>query len=113
MKFNNERKENTKSKFINIKVRRSYTVAESKKAVLFHFETDNFEGFYVWINKIAIFASNFTDILDVSLIDNNDFMYSVYKEGNNDWSKPDGKVSGKELKAEILKDFAIQEINII
>lgn len=107
---NTRKNENTRN-FINVKVRRSYTVGESKKAVLFEFETNDFESYYVWINKNAIFTSIYTDILDISLKDSEDFLYSIYKEGNNDWKKPDTKVSGKKLKEEILKIYDIQEIN--
>lgn len=103
--------ENTKKEFTNIKVRKSYTIGESNKAVLFEFETNDFESYYVWFNKKAIYTSMFTDILDISLIKDDKFKYSIYKKDNYDWKKPDAKVSAEELKAELLKDYDIALIN--
>lgn len=97
--------------FTNIKVRKSYTIGESKNAVLFEFETKDFESYYVWFNKKAIYASMFTDILDISLINDGKFKYSIYKKNNFDWKKPDGKVSADQLKEELLKDYGIALIN--
>lgn len=112
MKFNNNNKNfNNKRKFININVRKSYTVAESKNAVLFQFDSNDLEQYYVWINKSAIFTSEFTDILDISLIVDKDFQYSIYQESNTDWKKPDGKCSGKELYDELMRDTEIASIN--
>lgn len=97
--------------YLNIKVRKSYAVGESKNAVLFEFDTNDYEQFYVWINKWAIYTSEYTDILDISLVDGIDFKYSIYRKNNNDWKKPDAKISASDLKNELLKDSAIAEIN--
>lgn len=97
-------------KYLRVKVRKNYTIGESQEAVLFEFYSE-LETYYVWINKKAIYTSYYTDILDISLIDSNDYKYSIYKDGNYDWKKPDAKVSGKELKEELLKDSNIAEIN--
>lgn len=107
--FNNQ---NTIRKYIRVKVRKNYTISESQEAVLFGFYTsDGLEKYYVWINKKAIYTSYYTDILDISLINDENYKYSIYKEGNYDWKKPDAKVTGKELKEELLKDQNIADIN--
>lgn len=104
--------ENTNRKYLKVKVRKNYTIGESQEAVLFGFYTsEGLESYYVWINKKAIFTSNYTDILDISLIADESYKYSIYKEGNYDWKKPDAKVSGKDLKKELLTDQNINEIN--
>lgn len=105
------KKENTKKEYLNIKIRKSYTIAESTNAVLFEFETNDFESYLVWFNKGAIYTSDYTDILDISLINDDNFKYSIYKKDNDDWKKPDAKVSGAELKEELLKDYDIAIIN--
>lgn len=93
-----DKKENTKRNFTTIKLLKDNVVGENQKAVLFRFvDNVNSESFYFWINKKAIFTSQYSNILNVSLIDENDFNYSVYKEGNKDWTKPDNSVGAKTL----------------
>lgn len=104
-------KEKSNKKYLRVKIKKSYTIGESQEAVLFRFDTSDLESYYVWINKKAIYSSYYTDILDVSFIDDESYKYSIYREGNYDWKKPDAKVTGTELKAELLKDLDIAEIN--
>lgn len=99
-----DKKENTKRNFTSFKLLKENVVGENQKAVLFRFvDNVNSESFYFWINKKAIFTSQYSNILNVSLIDENDFNYSVYKEGNKDWTKPDNSVGAKTLIAAINK----------
>lgn len=93
-----------KRNFTTVKLLKDNVVGENAKAVLFRYvDNVNSESFYFWINKKAIFTSQYSNILNVSLIDENDFNYSVYKEGNKDWSKPDNSVGAKTLIAAINK----------
>lgn len=82
--------------YYKIKLSKDFAIAESAKAVLFKINI-NAESLHIWINKAAIFSSEFTNILNISLIDEKDYQYSLYKENNQDWKKPDYSISGSEL----------------
>lgn len=95
MKYSNKSKK-SKSKYLKIKVDRSFAIAESERSVLFKIGY-NGKNYKLWINKVGIFPSEFTNILSISLVDSVNFKYNLYKENNDNWKKPDLKISGKEL----------------
>ena len=95
MKYSNKRK-NSKAKYLKIKVDRSFAIAESERSVLFKIGY-NGKNYKLWINKVGIFPSEFTNTLSISLLDSPKFNYNLYKENNDNWKKPDLKISGKEL----------------
>lgn len=95
MKYSNKRK-NSKQKYLKIKVDRSYAIAESERSVLFKIGYKG-KNYKLWINKVGIFPSEFTNILSISLVDSPKFKYSLYKEENDNWKKPNLQVSGREL----------------
>lgn len=102
--FNTMNTKNTNKEYVKIKLLKDNVIAESEKSVLFRFENDSKleESVYFWINKKAIFYSPYSNILDVSLIEDANFKYGVYKEGNKDWKKPDNQVTAKVLKEAII-----------
>ena len=95
MKYSKKTKK-SEAKYLKIKVDRSFAIAESEKSVLFKI---NYKGkdFKLWINKVGIFPSEYTNTLTISLVDSAKFKYSLYKEDNENWKKPNVRVSGKEL----------------
>lgn len=95
MKYSNKSKK-SKAKYLKIKVDRSFAIAESERSVLFKIGY-NGKNYKLWINKVGIFPSEFTNILSISLVDSVNFKYNLYKENNDNWKKPDLKISGKEL----------------
>ena len=95
MKYSKKRK-NSKTKYLKIKVDRSFAIAESERSVLFKIGYKG-KNYKLWINKVGIFPSEFTNILSISLVDSVKFKYNLYKENNDNWKKPDLKISGKEL----------------
>ena len=95
MKYSKKRT-NSKTKYLKIKVDRSFAIAESERSVLFKIGY-NGKNYKLWINKVGIFPSEFTNILSISLVDSVKFKYNLYKENNDNWKKPDLKISGKEL----------------
>lgn len=104
-------KKEKNEKYISIKLSKEYVVAESKNAVLFSVEQEDFESFKFWINKWAIWTSQYSNILEVSILNDDEFKYSIYRETNNDWKKPDLKISGSELNNELLKIYDIKYLN--
>lgn len=113
--FNTNTNTNTNTKkykeYLKINLNRNMVIAESKNSVLFQIESDNLESFLFWINKKAIFSSNYSNILTVSIINDEQFLYSVYKPTNNDWKKPDAQVVGKNLVDELLKNKFVKIYN--
>ena len=95
MKYSNKSKK-TKNKYLKIKVDRSFAIAESERSVLFKIGYEG-KNYKLWINKVGIFPSEFTNILSISLVDSSNFKYNLYNENNDNWKKPDLKISGKEL----------------
>lgn len=95
MKYRKNTKK-SKATYLKIKVDRSFAIAESERSVLFKIEYEG-KNYKLWINKVGIFPSEFTNTLTISLIDSPKFKYSLYKENNENWKKPDLKISGKEL----------------
>ena len=106
MKYSKKTKK-TKAKYLKIKVDRSYAIAESERSVLFKINY-NGKDYKLWINKVGIFPSDFTNILSISLVDSDKFKYNLYKENNDNWKKPNLKISGKEL-FELYEDKDIEE----
>ena len=95
MKYSNKSKK-SKAKYLKIKVDRSFAIAESERSVLFKIGY-NGKNYKLWINKLGIFPSEFTNILSISLVDSDKFKYNLYKEDNDNWKKPNLRISGKEL----------------
>ena len=97
----------SKNKYLKIKVDRSFAIAESERSVLFKI---NYKGknYKLWINKVGIFPSEFTNILSISLVDSSKFKYNLYKEDNDNWKKPNLRVSGKEL-FKLYEDQEVEE----
>ena len=95
MKYSNK-KTKSKKKYLKIKVDRSFAIAESERSVLFKIGYEG-KNYKLWINKVGIFPSEFTNILSISLVDSPNFKYNLYNEDNDNWKKPNLKISGKEL----------------
>lgn len=106
MKYRNTTRK-SKAKYLKIKVDRSYAIAESEKSVLFKIDYKE-KNYKLWINKVGIFPSEFTNILTISLVDSPKFKYSLYKENNENWKKPDLRISGKEL-FELYEEQEVEE----
>ena len=97
----------SKNKYLKIKVDRSFAIAESERSVLFKINYKE-KNYKLWINKVGIFPSEFTNILSISLLDSSKFKYNLYKEDNDNWKKPNLRVSGKEL-FELYEDQEVEE----
>lgn len=104
--------ENTEKNYLKINLPKSFVIGENKDAILFAIKKDDTTDNYMfWINKKGVFYSNYSNILNVSLIDFKDFQYSIYKLSNRNWKTPDNMVSGKILFDNLMKNEIISLLN--